>query len=86
MTCMITKTVNMAGVRNLKVLSFLETAHESLHLLSENWSMVHWKITDISKSFICIVIFFNEAFKYGNGAKLWGYLETNAKPLLSRIL
>jgi hypothetical protein len=33
-----------------------------LHL--EKLSFVHWKITDIPKSFIWIVIFFDGAFEY----------------------
>jgi hypothetical protein len=30
-------------------------------------------------SFILIVILLEEAFKYGNGGKFWGYVGTNAK-------
>jgi hypothetical protein len=40
---------------------------------------------DMSTSFIWIIIFFDEAFKYGDGAKFWGYVVTNAE-ILSRIL
>jgi hypothetical protein len=32
-------------------------------------------------SFISNIIFFDEAFKYGDGAKVWGYVGTNAEPL-----
>jgi hypothetical protein len=36
-------------------------------------------IMDIFRSFIVIIIFFHEAFKYGDGAKFWGYVGTNAE-------
>jgi hypothetical protein len=32
-------------------------------------------------SLIWIIILFDEAFKHGDGAKFWGYVETNAEPL-----
>jgi hypothetical protein len=45
------------------------------------WSSVQWKIMDISTSFIWIVIIFDEAFKYGVGAKFGSYVGTNADPV-----
>jgi hypothetical protein len=36
---------------------------------------------DIPTSSIWNIILFNEAFKYGNGAKLWYYVQTIAAPL-----
>jgi hypothetical protein len=36
-------------------------------------------------SFIWIIIFFYEAFKYSNGVKFWDYIAINAEPLC-RIL
>jgi hypothetical protein len=32
-------------------------------------------------SFIWIIILFDEAFKYGEGAKFWSYIGTKAEPL-----
>jgi hypothetical protein len=49
-----------------------------LHL--DKWSLVQWKIIDVPISFVLIVIFFDEAVKYGIGAKFWGHVGTNAKP------
>jgi len=43
--------------------------------------LVHLKIMDIPKSFIWMIILFDEAFKYGDGAKFWGYVGTNTEPL-----
>jgi hypothetical protein len=36
---------------------------------------------DIPISFIWIIILFNAVFKYGDGAKFWGYVGINAEPL-----
>jgi hypothetical protein len=36
---------------------------------------------DIPTSFIWIIILFYEAFKYGDGAKCWCYVGTNAEAL-----
>jgi hypothetical protein len=35
-------------------------------------------IVDSPKSFDSKIILFDEAFKYNNGVKFWGYVETNA--------
>jgi hypothetical protein len=51
---------------------FMERTHEPLHL--DRLSSVHWKIMDITTSFIWIIIFFNRVF---NNLKLWGYVGTN---------
>jgi hypothetical protein len=32
-------------------------------------------------SFIWIIILFDAVFKYGDGAKFWGYVGINAEPL-----
>jgi hypothetical protein len=70
----------MAGGWKLKfAFCFMETAHEPLHL--DKWSLVQWKITDMPTSFIWIVVSFLEAFKYGDGAKFWSYVRTDAEPL-----
>jgi hypothetical protein len=36
---------------------------------------------DIPISFIWIIILFDAVFKYGDGAKFWGYVGINAEPL-----
>jgi hypothetical protein len=38
------------------------------------------KITDIPTSIIFKIILFDEALKYGDGAKCCGYVGTNAEP------
>jgi hypothetical protein len=55
----------------------MEIAHEPLHL--DNWSLLQWKIKDIPTSFIWIIILFNNAFKYGDGATYWYYVRTTAE-------
>jgi hypothetical protein len=30
---------------------------------------------------ILIIVLFDKTFKYGDGAKFWGYIKTNAEPL-----
>jgi hypothetical protein len=52
----------------------METAHEPLHLPLDKWNLVQWKIIHISTSFTVIIIFFDEALKYCDGAKFWGYV------------
>jgi hypothetical protein len=61
----------------------METTHELMHL--DKWSFVQWKVMDITASFVWIFIFFHGAFEYGDGAKFWGYVGANSKPLC-RIL
>jgi hypothetical protein len=39
------------------------------------------EIVDTRASFIWIAILFDEGFKYGDGAKFWGYIGTNAEAL-----
>jgi hypothetical protein len=36
---------------------------------------------NIPISFISIIIWFDEVFKYGDGAKFWGYVQASADPL-----
>jgi hypothetical protein len=36
---------------------------------------------DIPTSYIWVIIFFDEAVKYGDGVVFWGYVGTNAKQL-----
>lgn len=38
-----------------------------------------------SLTLIWIIILFDEAFKYGDGATVWGYVETNDDPLCVEI-
>jgi hypothetical protein len=61
----------------------METAHEPLDLEQMKFSFV--KEIDIPTSFIWIIILFDEAFKYGDGAKFRGHASANAEPIC-RIL
>jgi hypothetical protein len=54
-------------------------AHIPLHL--DKCGLVHKKIIDIPKSFIWIVILFDEGFEYDDGAKFRGFIATNNEPL-----
>jgi hypothetical protein len=63
--------------------SFMETTHEPLHL--DEWSVIQSKNVDLSTSFIWIIILFYKVFKYGNGAKSWNHVRSNAEQLC-RIL
>jgi hypothetical protein len=38
------------------------------------------KIMDVHTSFIWLILF-DEAFKYDDGAKSWGYVGTNTEPV-----
>jgi hypothetical protein len=61
-----TKNMNMAGGWNLKLtICFIVSAHEPLYLGKR--SSVQWKIVDIPKRFICIIIFFNGPFECSDG-------------------
>jgi hypothetical protein len=57
----------------------METSHEMLHL--DKLSLVQRKIIGIPTSFIWIIIFFCETFKYGDVAMFWGYVGINAEQL-----
>jgi hypothetical protein len=50
-----------------------------LHL--DKWSSVQQTIMDMPTSFIWIIILFDEGFKYGDNAEIWGYVGTNMEPL-----
>jgi hypothetical protein len=70
----------MAAVWMLKfIVCSVETTHEPLHL--DKWTLVQQEIMDIPISFIWIIILFDAGFKYGDGAKFWGYVVMNAEPL-----
>jgi hypothetical protein len=60
---------------NIHIL-FYEISHEPLNLNKR--SLVQLNIMDVHTSFIWIVIFFEEAFKRGDGAKIWGYVGSYA--------
>jgi hypothetical protein len=54
----------------------METTHGPLHL--DKWSLVGSTAQDHGHtSFILIIILFDEALNYVDGAKFWGYIETN---------
>jgi hypothetical protein len=53
--------------------------YEPLHL--DRWSLVLWKVADIPRSFIWIIILFYGAPKCGDSAKFWCYVRTNTEPL-----
>jgi hypothetical protein len=70
----------MVGGWKLRYISyFMETTHEAMY--SVKWSLVHWNIMYITTSSVLIIMFFDEAFKHGDGAKFWGYVGKNAQPL-----
>jgi hypothetical protein len=70
----------MAAVWMLKfIVRFVETTHEPLHL--DKWTLVQEEIMDIPISFIWIIILFDAVFKYGDGAKFWGYVVITAEQL-----
>jgi hypothetical protein len=72
--------MNMAGGYMLKfTFYFTEGTHEPLHLESDKLSFVHWKIMDVPRSFIWIIIFFDGAFEWGGISNLRGYVGTNAE-------
>jgi hypothetical protein len=52
-------------------------SHEPFHL--DKWSAV--KVHGHIYNYILLIIFFNEAFKYGNSAKFWGYIGTDIEQL-----
>jgi hypothetical protein len=61
-----------------------------IHILfsgDKSWTFVkkikfsELNIVEISTSFIRIVVLFDKTFKYGDRAKLWGYVGKNAKHL-----
>jgi hypothetical protein len=69
----------MAAGQKLKfTFIFIETTPEPSHL--DKFRLAQWKITDIPTSIIFKIILFDEAFKYGDGAKCCGYVGTNAVP------
>jgi hypothetical protein len=45
----------------------MDKTYEPLH--SDKWSFVQWNIMDIPTRIIWIFFSFNEALKYGDGAK-----------------
>jgi hypothetical protein len=49
----------------------MEKPHETSYL--DKLIFVKWKFMGIPTRFIQIIIFFDEAFKYGDGAILWEY-------------
>jgi hypothetical protein len=55
---------------------FVETTHEPLHL--GKWTVEQQEVMNIPTSFIWIIILFDAVFKYGDGAKFWGYVVINA--------
>jgi hypothetical protein len=66
----------MAAVWMLKfIVRIVETTHGQLHL--DKWIFVQYEIMDIPVSWIWIIILFEELFKYGDGAKFWGYVGIN---------
>jgi hypothetical protein len=74
------KNTNVEGSWKLKSLFWsMETTHESLHL--DKWSLVQKSNMGISKSFISIIILYDEVFKCGDGVKFWGCVGTHAEPL-----
>jgi hypothetical protein len=70
----------MAGGWKLNFMfRFVEVTHESLHL--DKLSFVRQKIIEIPTNFICVLVLFDEGFKYDNDEKFWGYVGTGVEPL-----
>jgi hypothetical protein len=44
-------------------------------------SLVQWRILDTPVSFIGIIVLCDDAFKYGDCVRFWGYIEMNTEPL-----
>jgi hypothetical protein len=57
----------------------MEKTHEWLYF--DKLNLEQWKIMDIPTSYTWIIIFFDKAFKYGSGARCWGYVAINTEPL-----
>jgi hypothetical protein len=58
---------------------FVKTHKYERRLLEfDEWRLVSLQ-QKIPTSFIWIIISFDEAFKYGDAAKFWSYITTNAK-------
>jgi hypothetical protein len=57
----------------------MEITNRPLHL--DVQSSAQKKVSDVATSFIWIIILFDKALKYGDGAKFWGYVSKNAEPL-----
>jgi hypothetical protein len=68
---------------NVEIRVFMEAAQEPLCL--DKPSMLQWNITDLDTSCISIIILFDEAFKYGDYAKFWVHVWTNANPLCTEF-
>jgi hypothetical protein len=73
-----TSTSVAAGWNVKFIFCCMEKTRETLHPVK--WSVVLQKIVDIPTSIILITVTLDEAFKCGDGAKFWGYIETNAGP------
>jgi hypothetical protein len=56
----------------------METTHKTLTLRQMKSDTVK---DNGHTSFIWMTALFDEAFKYGDGAKLWGYIGTNVESL-----
>jgi hypothetical protein len=70
--------------RQLKVkinILFYGETHKPLHL--DKWNLVQYRIMDMSS--IWITNFIDKAFIYGNSAKSWGYIGTNAEALCAEF-
>jgi hypothetical protein len=61
------KNMNIAGIWNSHF-PLWRQLNEQMHL--DKLSLVQWKIIDIPTSFICIIIFYDQAFEYGNGGTI----------------
>jgi hypothetical protein len=53
----------------------MERAHKPLHL--DKLCLTQWKVMDMPTGYIWIILS-DEAYKYGDRARLWGYVGTNA--------
>jgi hypothetical protein len=56
----------------------METAHESTLTETKFGTVKYHRHT--YNFFTWIIILFDKAFKYGEGARVWGYVDANAEP------
>jgi hypothetical protein len=76
-TTILWKKYQCEGRLNFIIHNFMESTHELFHL--EEMYFCKVKEQGHPTSFICIINLFDNTFIYGEGAKFWGYVGTNAE-------
>jgi hypothetical protein len=73
------ENMNMEGVWKLQfIFSFMHTTHKPLQFVRK-MKFKTVKYHGHTYKFIWIIILFDEASKYGDFEKFWGYVGTNAE-------